>query len=80
MRHIGRILWFSAARGYGFLACSQASDVFFELSSETREAAELLNPGDQVKFSMKASETGPVASAVRIVARPKRSKKRPANR
>jgi CspA family cold shock protein len=60
----GRVKWFSADKGYGFLESDEGGDVFVHYSAITGEGFRTLNQGDRVEFEVVDGNRGPQASNV----------------
>jgi len=65
----GKVKWFSAAKGYGFITRTGGPDVFVHFSSIQSDGYKTLNEGDEVEFEIVRGPKGPQAQNVTIVAR-----------
>jgi CspA family cold shock protein len=65
-RMTGRVKWFSAIKGYGFIQPdnSAGEDVFVHFSAIQSEGFRTLREGEQVEFTLEDSPKGPQASNV----------------
>ncbi len=63
----GKVKWFNAEKGYGFIEREDGTDVFVHFSSIQGEGFKTLNEGDQVEFDITDSDRGPQAANVRKV-------------
>jgi CspA family cold shock protein len=54
----GKVKWFNAKKGYGFLATGDGRDVFVHYSSITTEGFKTLDEGDDVLFDVVEGEKG----------------------
>jgi CspA family cold shock protein len=61
---LGRVKWFSAEKGYGFLERADGGDVFVHFSAIQGEGFRTLNEGDQVEFEIVEGARGPQAANV----------------
>jgi CspA family cold shock protein len=61
---MGRVKWFSAEKGYGFLERADGGDVFVHFSAIQGEGFRTLNEGDQVEFEIVEGARGPQAANV----------------
>lgn len=61
----GKVKWFNAEKGYGFIEREDgAGDVFVHYSAITMEGFKTLNEGDQVEFEIVEGARGPQAANV----------------
>jgi CspA family cold shock protein len=60
----GRVKWFNAKKGYGFIATSDGRDVFVHYSSIAGKGYKNLSEGDPVSFDVVEGEKGPRAENV----------------
>lgn len=67
MAHLGRILQFDGARGYGFIAPDEGgADVFFHVNEFHEDDEGLITPGTRVTFEIMDGERGKKAYGVSI--------------
>lgn len=64
MPHVGKVKWFSSAKGFGFIECEDGQDVFVHFSAIKGEGYKALEEGQQVQFEIIQGEKGPQASDV----------------
>ena len=64
MRLQGRVKWFDARKGYGFIAREGQEDVFVHFSSIEMEGYKTLDDGTEVDFDIVTTERGPQAARV----------------
>ncbi|MGE5560196.1 MAG: cold shock domain-containing protein [Chloroflexota bacterium] len=61
----GKVKWFNAEKGYGFIEREDgAGDVFVHYSAISMEGFKTLNEGDQVEFEIVEGARGPQAANV----------------
>jgi CspA family cold shock protein len=64
MRLRGRVKWFDARKGYGFIERPGQEDVFVHFSAIEMEGYKTLEDGEEVEFEIKPTERGPQADHV----------------
>ena len=64
MRLTGRVKWFDAQKGYGFIEREGEEDVFVHYSSIQMEGYKTLDDGEQVEFDVVRGDRGPQAANV----------------
>jgi len=57
----GKVKWFNATKGYGFITREGGSDVFVHFKSIVGEGYKSLNEGDSVEFEVEDGSKGPQA-------------------
>jgi len=60
----GRVKWFNAAKGYGFIEREGDSDVFVHYSAITADGYRTLEEGAEVEFDVTEGKKGPQAENV----------------
>ena len=60
----GKVKWFNAEKGYGFISLENQRDVFVHYSAIQETGYRLLKEGEDVDFEMVESERGPQAANV----------------
>jgi len=60
----GKVKWFNADKGYGFITTEEEYDVFVHYSGITGDGYKKLEEGDEVEFEVVEGDRGPQASAV----------------
>lgn len=60
----GRVKWFSAQKGYGFIELDGSRDVFVHFSAIQSAGFRTLQEGQQVQFELLETDKGPQASNV----------------
>ena len=61
---LGKVKWFSAEKGYGFIEREDGSDVFVHFSAIQDEGFKTLNEGQDVEFEIVEGARGPQAANV----------------
>ena len=61
---VGKVKWFSAEKGYGFIAREDGDDVFVHFSAIQDEGFRTLNEGQDVEFDIVEGARGPQAANV----------------
>ena len=64
----GKVKWFNARKGFGFIAAPDGRDVFVHYSSISGDGYKALEEGDSVTFEIVEGEKGPRAD--NVVAQP----------
>lgn len=60
----GKVKWFNAEKGYGFIESEEGGDVFVHYSAIQAEGYRVLEEGEGVEFDIVEGERGPQASNV----------------
>lgn len=74
-RERGRVKWFDAEKGYGFLVRPTGEDLFVH-HSEVQGDPSTLSPDDEAEYEVGEGKRGPVALAVGITDKPPRKRER----
>lgn len=61
---LGRVKWFNAEKGYGFLEREDGGDVFVHFTAIQSEGFKSLNEGEKVEFEIVQGPRGPQAANV----------------
>ncbi|MBI2914873.1 MAG: cold shock domain-containing protein [Firmicutes bacterium] len=61
---LGRVKWFNAEKGYGFIEREDGGDVFVHYSAIQDEGFKTLEEGQEVEFEIVDGPKGPQASNV----------------
>lgn len=60
----GKVKWFNAEKGYGFIEREDGGDVFVHYTAIQMEGFKTLNEGDRVSFEIVEGQRGPQAANV----------------
>ena len=60
----GKVKWFNAKKGYGFICDEDGADVFVHFSALNMEGFKVLEEGDTVEYEVVDGEKGPLAANV----------------
>ena len=60
----GKVKWFNAEKGYGFITADDVTDIFVHYSAIQGEGFKTLDEGQAVSFDVSQSDRGPQASNV----------------
>lgn len=60
----GRVKWFDAKKGYGFIEREVGDDVFVHFSAINEEGFKSLEEGQEVEFEVVEGDRGPQAANV----------------
>ena len=60
----GKVKWFSAEKGYGFIEHANGDDVFVHFSAIVDEGFKTLNEGQEIEFEIVEGARGPQAANV----------------
>ncbi len=60
----GKVKWFNAEKGYGFISDENGRDVFVHFSSIVSDGYKTLDDGATVEYELVESDRGPQASHV----------------
>ena len=70
-REHGKVKWFNAARGFGFLVSpSREREIFVHYSNIQQEGYKTLDPEEEVEFTFAEGPKGPHALEVRRLSKP----------
>ena len=62
---VGKVKWFSAEKGYGFIAREEGDDVFVHFSAIQSDGYKTLDECQNVEFDIIEGERGPQAANVK---------------
>ncbi|NLB80980.1 MAG: cold shock domain-containing protein [Clostridiaceae bacterium] len=60
----GKVKWFNAEKGYGFIESEDGTDVFVHFSAIAMEGYKVLDEGTEVQFEVIEGAKGPQAANV----------------
>lgn len=60
----GKVKWFNAEKGYGFITTDEGKDVFVHYSAIQCDGFKTLDEGQSVSFDITDSDRGPQAANV----------------
>lgn len=60
----GKVKWFNAEKGYGFITTDDGKDVFVHFSAIVADGYKSLDEGQAVEFDITQSDRGPQAANV----------------
>jgi cold shock protein len=63
----GKVKWFNATKGYGFIASDNGPDVFVHYSAIEATGYRTLEEGQRVEFTLEQGQKGPQATKVTLV-------------
>ena len=61
---VGRVKWFNAEKGFGFIERDNGDDVFVHFSAIQGDGFKTLDEGQEVEFDIVAGDRGPQAANV----------------
>ena len=67
MSQVGKVKWFSAQKGFGFIECEDGQDVFVHFSAIKGDNYKSLEEGQKVQFEIVQGQKGPQAQDVVIM-------------
>ncbi|MGB5813140.1 MAG: cold shock domain-containing protein [Polyangiales bacterium] len=62
--HIGLVKWFNNAKGWGFIAGEDGSDIFVHYSQISGDGYRTLRPGQHVTYDLRSGPRGQFAENV----------------
>lgn len=60
----GKVKWFNAEKGFGFIESNEGGDVFVHFSAIQTEGFKTLDEGQEVEFDITEGNRGPQAANV----------------
>ncbi len=63
----GKVKWFNAEKGYGFITDENNKDIFVHYSAINSEGFKTLEEGQSVSFEIVEKDRGPQASNVTVL-------------
>ena len=64
---VGKVKWFNAEKGYGFIKDEEGKDIFVHFSSINSDGYKTLEEGQKVTYDLVESDRGPQAKNVTVV-------------
>ncbi|MDE5715006.1 MAG: cold shock domain-containing protein [Anaeroplasmataceae bacterium] len=61
----GKVKWFNAEKGYGFIVSEDGKEIFVHFSSILADGYKTLNEGEEVTFEVVEGERGQLAKDVK---------------
>jgi len=61
----GKVKWFNAQKGYGFITPEEGNDVFVHFNAISMEGYKTLNEGEAVEFDIEDGDKGQQATNVK---------------
>lgn len=63
----GKVKWFNAEKGYGFIENNEGGDVFVHFSAIQKDGYKSLEEGQAVEYDVVKGDRGPQAANVTLV-------------
>lgn len=63
----GKVKWFNAEKGYGFVTTEDGTDVFAHFSSINKDGFKSLEEGEAVSFDVVDGDKGPQATNIEVI-------------
>ena len=63
----GKVKWFDAAKGFGFISCDDGKDVFVHFTAIVSNGFKTLEEGQSVSFEVVDGQRGPQAANVTVI-------------
>ena len=63
----GKVKWFNAEKGFGFIECEDGTDVFVHFSAIEMDGYKTLDEGMEVEFEVVEGAKGPQAANVKRI-------------
>ncbi len=63
----GKVKWFNAEKGYGFITGTDGKDIFIHYSAINSDGYKTLEEGQTVTYDVVQRDRGPQASSVTVV-------------
>jgi len=64
---LGKVKWFNAEKGYGFITSEDGEDIFVHYSQIKAEGYKSLDEGQSVQFNITSGQKGDQASDVKVI-------------
>ena len=63
----GKVKWFNAEKGYGFITTDEGNDVFAHFSNIIKDGFKTLEEGEAVSFEVVDGDKGPQATNIESI-------------
>ena len=63
----GKVKWFNAEKGYGFITTDEGNDVFAHFSNINKDGFKTLEEGEAVSFEVVDGDKGPQATNIESI-------------
>ena len=63
----GKVKWFDAAKGFGFIQTEEGNDVFVHYTGIAKDGFKRLDEGQAVSFEITQGKRGPQATNVNVL-------------
>ena len=63
----GKVKWFNAEKGYGFIVSEEGKDVFVHFSAIVQDGYKSLEEGQDVEFDVEEGQRGQLAKNVKKI-------------
>jgi CspA family cold shock protein len=64
---VGKVKWFNAEKGYGFIVSEEGKDVFVHFSAIVQDGYKSLEEGQDVEFDVEEGQRGQLAKNVKKI-------------
>lgn len=64
---VGKVKWFNAEKGYGFIVSEEGKDVFVHFSAIIQDGYKSLEEGQDVEFDVEEGQRGQLAKNVKKI-------------
>lgn len=65
---IGKVKWFDAKKGYGFILDDEGNDIFVHYTAiESKKHFKMLDDGVDVEYDLREDDKGKKAESVRVI-------------
>ena len=63
----GKVKWFNAEKGYGFITTDEGQDIFAHYSQINKDGFKTLEEGEAVSFEVVEGQKGPQANNIEVL-------------